>query len=304
MTKLTIHTATYNRAYILGNAYESLKCQTCKDFEWIITDDGSTDGTRELVAQWMKEDNGFIIKYNPLSHVGLPRALNSGIQLASSEWLIRLDSDDYFIPRAVETIIACISEISASEEFVGVGFARCQPDGRYMKDITPLIDPAIGYVDATNLERSKYGLDMDMCEAMRVSILKKFPHRCWPTETFAPEQLSYNEIALAGYKYRWRADKIYVCDYLVDGLTKSDRIVLQNPMGYAMMHNQNMLIADNAKAKLKAAMQMTALSLCSGNPQYLRESTCKWATVLTFPVGAALSVRRKIQFMKMDKQHG
>jgi len=38
MPKLTIHTASYNRAYILGKAYESLKAQTCKDFEWIISD--------------------------------------------------------------------------------------------------------------------------------------------------------------------------------------------------------------------------------------------------------------------------
>ena len=45
--KLTIHTATYNRAYILPKAYESLCAQTCKDFEWIITDDGSTDGRSE-----------------------------------------------------------------------------------------------------------------------------------------------------------------------------------------------------------------------------------------------------------------
>ena len=49
MPKLTIHTATYNRAYILGKAYDSLRKQTNKDFEWIITDDGSEDHTEELV---------------------------------------------------------------------------------------------------------------------------------------------------------------------------------------------------------------------------------------------------------------
>ena len=59
--KLTIHTATYNRAYILPKAYESLCAQTCKDFEWIITDDGSTDGTDALVRSWQEKDNGFSI---------------------------------------------------------------------------------------------------------------------------------------------------------------------------------------------------------------------------------------------------
>ena len=80
--KLTIHTATYNRAYILPQAYESLKAQTCKDFEWIITDDGSTDGTDALVRSWQMEDNGFPIIYNPMPHVGLPRAINSGVEKA------------------------------------------------------------------------------------------------------------------------------------------------------------------------------------------------------------------------------
>ena len=42
---LTIHTATYNRAYILEKAYRSLQKQTEMNFEWLITDDGSTDGT-------------------------------------------------------------------------------------------------------------------------------------------------------------------------------------------------------------------------------------------------------------------
>ena len=42
---ITIMTPTYNRAYILGNAYNSLRNQSSFDFEWIIVDDGSTDDT-------------------------------------------------------------------------------------------------------------------------------------------------------------------------------------------------------------------------------------------------------------------
>ena len=297
--KLTIHTATYNRAYILPKAYESLKLQTCKDFEWIITDDGSTDGTDALVQSWMEQDNGFPIVYNPLNHVGLPRAINSGIEKASGEWFMRLDSDDHLLPETVELVLQWVSEIEDMENYVGVGFARCQPDGRFMKQQEPIIDPAMGYVDATNIERAKYHLDMDMCEAERTSILRKFPHQVWPGETFAPEQLNHNAIALAGYKYRWRSNRLYICDYLADGLTKSDVIVKKNPMGYAMMHNQNMLLRKKFLDKCCCAMQMTALSLCSGNPGYLRRSNCMAATLLTLPMGAALAVRRWMQFRKM-----
>lgn len=297
--KLTIHTATYNRAYILPQAYESLKAQTCKDFEWIITDDGSTDGTDALVRSWQMADNGFPIIYNPMPHVGLPRAINSGVEKASGAWFMRLDSDDWLVPHAVKKVLGWIAEIESDKSFVGVGFARCQPDGSFMKPQTPLIDPKVGYVDADNIERAKYNLDMDMCEAERTSLLRKFPHQCWPGESFAPEQLNHNSIALAGYKYRWRAEKLYICDYLKDGLTQSDTIVKRNPMGYAMMHNQNMLLTGSFREKLRCAMQMTALSLYAGNPSYLKESNCMTATVLSFPLGFALSIRRRMQYKKL-----
>ena len=297
--KLTIHTATYNRAYILPKAYESLCAQTCKDFEWIITDDGSTDGTDALVRSWQEKENGFSIVYNPLSHVGLPRALNSGVEKASGELFMRLDSDDALVPQAVEKVLGWIAEIEDDEHFVGVGFARFQPDGSFMKPQTPLIDPIVGYLDCTNIERSKYCLDMDMCEAERISILRQYPHQVWPGESFAPEQLNHNAIALAGYKYRWRTDKLYICDYLTDGLTRNDTIVARNPMGYAMMHNQNMLLRESFLEKCRCAMQMTALSLYAGNPGYLKESNCMAATLLTLPLGAALSIRRRMQYKKL-----
>lgn len=297
--KLTIHTATYNRAYILPKAYESLCAQTCKDFEWIITDDGSTDGTDALVRSWKEKDNGFSIVYNPMPHVNIPRALNSGVERTRTDWFMMLDSDDQLVPHAVERILSLLPEIEDQEKFVGLGFAKCQPDGRFMKNQTPLIDQRIGYVDATNIERAKYHLDMDMCEVHRTALLRHFPFQVWPTEGYAPEQLNYNCIAIAGYKYRWRAEKIYICDYLPDGQTRDDRLVKKNPMGFAMMHNQNMLLRKSFREKCRCAMQMTALSLYAGNPGYLFKSNCRTATLLTLPLGAALSLRRRRQYKKL-----
>lgn len=46
MPKITVFTPTYNRAYILPKCFESLNRQSCKDFEWLIIDDGSTDQTK------------------------------------------------------------------------------------------------------------------------------------------------------------------------------------------------------------------------------------------------------------------
>ena len=241
MPKLTIHTATYNRAYILPKAYESLKAQTCKIFEWIITDDGSTDDTESLVNSWISQDNGFEIIYNKLNHVGIPRALNSGVNKANSEWFMMLDSDDYIIPETIDKVLEWIKEIQDEPSFAGIGYAKSFPDGKYMKDKTPIIDKSIGHVDATNAERKKYNLDMDMNEVYRVKYLKEYPFLVWKDEFYAPEQLPFNNMSLAGLKIRWHDEKLYICDYLPDGQTKDNGLVRRNPMGFAMMYNQNIL---------------------------------------------------------------
>ena len=56
MSKITIFTPTYNRAYTLKKLYDSLLRQTNKDFEWLIVDDGSTDNTKDLINGFTKEN--------------------------------------------------------------------------------------------------------------------------------------------------------------------------------------------------------------------------------------------------------
>lgn len=299
MPVLTIHTPSYNRAYILSQAYESLKAQNCKDFEWIITDDGSTDGTEKLVTPWLSENVGFSIRYYKLPRVGLSRALNYGVAKTETDWYMRLDSDDYLLPNTVERVLPWIAEIKDRPEFCGIGFARSYPDGRFMKDQEPLIDPTFGYVDATHLERKKYHLDMDMCEVHRISVMREFPSHCWPGELFAPEQLNLYEMALAGYKLRWRSDKLYICKYRPDGLTEDDSIVKRNPMGFAMMYNQNILLSESVREKCRNTIRMTALAIYGKHPEYIMQSNDRFLSILTLPVGAALSLRRKRQYKKL-----
>lgn len=300
MASLTIHTATYNRAFTLGRAYESLKAQTCKDFEWIVTDDGSSDGTEELVESWLKEDRGFPLIYNNLPHVGIPRALNSGVEKANTEWFMMLDSDDYILPETVEKVLSWLKEIEDHPEFCGIGFARCFPNGNYMKNQTPIIDPDTGYVDASHIERGKYHLDMDMCEVQRVALYKRFPFQVWEDEAYAPEQLNFYAMALAGYSLRWRTEKLYICEYLPDGQTKDDRLVMRNPMGFAMMYNQNILLSESFKEKCINTIRMTALAVYGKHPEYILSSNARVLSVFTFPMGLALALRRKRQYKKLN----
>ena len=101
---LTIFTPAYNRAYTIHKCYESLKRQSCKDFEWLIIDDGSTDNTKELVKKWIKETNDFKIRYIYQENQGMHGAHNTAYENIYTELNVCIDSDDYMPNDAVEKI--------------------------------------------------------------------------------------------------------------------------------------------------------------------------------------------------------
>lgn len=102
---LTVFTPAYNRVHTLIRTYESLREQTCKDFIWIIVDDGSTDNTGSLVAKWQAAlDNGFDIQYIYKENGGLHTAYNAAIEVLNSELAVCIDSDDFMPPDAVAAI--------------------------------------------------------------------------------------------------------------------------------------------------------------------------------------------------------
>ncbi len=212
---ITIMTPTYNRAYILPKAYNSLKNQTSFEFEWIIVDDGSTDNTEEVVKTWLKEENPFKIIYKKQENGGKHRAVNKGVLLASYDYFLILDSDDYLTDSAVETIHKWIKEIDNLENFAGVSGLR----GKNGNAIGGSISKE--YVDVTNAERKKFGLLGDKAEVYKTKILKEYPFPEFVGENFLKESASWDRIAKDGYKIRWFNEIIYICDYIEDGLTKN-----------------------------------------------------------------------------------
>ena len=127
-----------------------------------------------------------------------------------------------------------------------------------------------GFVDCTNLERKKYNLDADMCEAYKTDIMRKYKFPVWEGELFAPEQLQSDKLAMLGYKIRWYNEGIYICEYQDIGLTKGNWDLLRkNKMGYAMLSNMQMITNEEFKEKFKAAGQHIALSIVAGYPSYI-----------------------------------
>ena len=118
MKTLTVFTPTYNRAHTLTRTYDSLCRQTCKDFEWLVIDDGSTDNTRELIQGFI--DEAIIpICYIYKENGGLYTGYNTAYANIETELNVCIDSDDYMPENAVELIVRTWRE-RGSERYAGI----------------------------------------------------------------------------------------------------------------------------------------------------------------------------------------
>ncbi|WP_142804410.1 glycosyltransferase [Tepidiphilus sp. J10] len=97
--KISIITATYNAAAHLPRLIESLLAQTDQDFEWVVADGGSADGTLDLLEQVKSKFKRLIVDSRP--DFGIYDALNRAIKLAEGDYYVVLGADDFFFPNAV-----------------------------------------------------------------------------------------------------------------------------------------------------------------------------------------------------------
>lgn len=108
--KFSIITPTYNRAHTIERAIKSILKQTYQDFEMIIIDDCSTDNTKDIVKRYLLDSR---IRYIALNNNdGVNVARNIGLQNISeySDWITFLDSDDEFLPDALDNMKKTIKE--------------------------------------------------------------------------------------------------------------------------------------------------------------------------------------------------
>ena len=104
MDKVSIIVPVYNVEDCLSYCVDSLRQQTYKNIEIILVDDGSTDSSGEICDQYAQEDERIRVLH--IENGGQSRARNIGVQASSSDWIMFLDSDDYYDLKAVEYLVA------------------------------------------------------------------------------------------------------------------------------------------------------------------------------------------------------
>jgi glycosyltransferase involved in cell wall biosynthesis len=94
----------YNAAETITEAIDSVLAQSMDDVEVIVVDDGSSDGTRQVVDQIADPR----VRLIPQSNAGAPAARNTGIHASTGQWVAFLDSDDLWLPHKLETQLAAL----------------------------------------------------------------------------------------------------------------------------------------------------------------------------------------------------
>lgn len=100
---------TYNRAYCIERAVDSALAQTYPEIEVVVIDDGSQDGTAELLARRYATDSRVRCIRQP--NAGVVRARNAGIQAAGGDYVAFLDSDDVWKPWKIELQVRCMQRL-------------------------------------------------------------------------------------------------------------------------------------------------------------------------------------------------
>jgi glycosyltransferase involved in cell wall biosynthesis len=206
----TIFTPTYNRAHTLHRAFESLSAQTLRDFEWIVVDDGSTDGTEGLVTGWMTSAN-FPMRYLRQNNSGKHIAHNLALEAARGMFFTCLDSDDGLPPDSLEKLARAWDAIPQDQRpgFCGVDGLCCDQHGRLVGDRYPH-DP----LDA-NMRERKYRCSArgEKWGVVLTQIARRYPFPQVAIGKYLPEGIVWLDMAK---RFKTRAVNEVVRIYYID----------------------------------------------------------------------------------------
>ena len=140
MPRISIIIPVYNVQHYLGPCVESILRQTITDFELILVDDGSTDGSRDLCADFHRRDNRVVVIYS--DHNGVSSARNAGLTLAKGDCIAFIDGDDVIHPQYLEILYGIIVTYGADIAVGNYRECRDTPSGIDFYDVTAIRDNA------------------------------------------------------------------------------------------------------------------------------------------------------------------
>ena len=291
MAFLTVFTPTYNRAHTLGRTYKSLCNQKCKDFIWLIVDDGSTDSTAGLVKEWQQQECGFEIQYIYKENGGMHTAHNMAYANIHTELNVCIDSDDKMASGAVSKIKSTWEQIK-DKNYAGIIALDSDFEGNIIG--TGFQE---GVTETTLGDYYAAGGRSDKKLIYRTDVINSVPeYPVFPDEKYVGLVYKYT---LIDQKYKLYILNEIVCEveYQPDGSSGTMwKQYLQNPKGFAFLRKTAMQYPTSRKRLVMDCIHYCSSSQIAKNRDYIKESPKKLLTLLCTPLGWILTclIRKKV----------
>ena len=278
MKTLTVFTPTYNRAHTLERLYLSLCAQTCQDFDWLVIDDGSTDGTAALVQSFIEEGR-IPIRYIYKENGGLYTGYNAAYEIINTELNVCIDSDDAMPENAVDLILRTWKD-NCSDRFAGLIGLDHYMDSR--KPIGGRFPDGLFECYFLELYTKRYHLG-DTKLVMRTDLMKEVA----PMEGF-PGEKSFNPVYMLlqvcdRYPLLIVNEPFCLVEYQqTDSMSRNIwRQYLDSPKSFAKMRKLEMTLKRNTFwNKFRCAVHYVAESRLAKDTNWWKNSPRKGLTLL------------------------
>ena len=254
----TVVTLLRNQAPLLESVWCSLRAQTHPDFEWLIVDDGSSDGADAIAGRFVQEAR-FPVRYIRQPCRGRHVAWNRAMHLARGEFCVCLEPGDSCAPSALKRFLEHWNHIpqEARPLFSGVTVLSLDADGN---PVSPPFSPEASisspFVPAAGRRPGHW-------TAVRAEVAKRFLFPVIPNERHLDERIVWNRVA--------RAFRTYCVNEALRRLAPepgpdSARLALQNPLGERLLHMETLELPFGLGIHLRGAAEYVRFSLHAGKP--------------------------------------
>jgi glycosyltransferase involved in cell wall biosynthesis len=235
--RFSVLVPTFNRAPLVIRALDSVAQQTCRDFEIIVVDDGSTDGTLASVLRWSAHrEQGLKALWQ--RNAGVHTAYNLGVAVAQGELIVVLGSDDQLLPDALSRLAHGWTSIDASQRHHYCGIVGHGVHWRHGTRVgDPFPHPVFdsNYLDLTH----RWRIGGDKPGAYRRDLLLRHPFPVIAGERFMRESYVLKQLAL-NYRTRYVDQAFQYFDYQRDGLSAKVReLRLSSPRGMCLYFRED-----------------------------------------------------------------
>lgn len=288
---LTVFTPTYNRAITLERTYNSLRNQTSKNFVWLIIDDGSTDNTKECVRRWIDQENEFEIRYIYKENGGLHTGYNKAIEVAETELMVCIDSDDYMPANAVELICNKWNK-DGDNGLAGIIGLDYDLNHNLIGNTLPEYK-TLNLVDVKIGKEYVYG---DKKQVVRTELYKQVA----PMKVFKGEK-NFNPYYMIlqiskEYDFLVLNEELCTVDYQKDGMTANQfNQYYSSPNSFAETRKLYLsLPGANMKFYMKEAIHYVSSCLIAKRNNLIKNSPRRVVTFFMYPFGVGLTIFIKI----------